>query len=323
MKVDKQEVWIVDEEPGWKGMLRHIEKCGRVSWKSESRITEDSYEKFIEFLYNKGHWAVFNLGTAYLKVPVTSYPEKLVELYKEPWTRIIQRGGNLYITTNYRVLCQLGIRNWLKDYWEGYNPEFHHKRVTVGWYCSRVISEEILRHRAFSPVKESTRYVNYNKFGDNNIHFILPQYAYQVRDEVAQTISPVTGGYQWAWIKNQDGEELWEALVKIHGWAEDRNTLWKDSEEQYFREVKDYKVAPEIARGVLPLDLACTFYTTGYLGDFFYKPSIDSPEKAGFFNLRTDKAAHRDLRAMAIELEKEMIKREYDIDWKKFEMSLV
>lgn len=323
MKVDKQKVWIVNEDPGWEGMMKHIEKCGRVSWKSEGRITEDSWKKFIPFLYFKGHWAVFNLGTAYLKVPITYQPEKLVELSKEPWTKVKEFAGYLYITTNYRVLCQLDIMDWMEKFWHEFDPRYHHRRVTVGWYCSRVISEEILRHRSFSPVKESTRYVNYEKFGDKEVHYILPQYAYQVRDKIASTIDPLTGEER-SWIKNLDGEELWRTLTVESRWAASRDKLWEDAERQYFYELSDECGAtPEVARGVLPLDLACTFYTTGYVEDFFYEPSPSSPEKAGFFTLRCDKAAHRDLRAMAFELEEEMIRRQYDLDWKKFEMPLV
>lgn len=323
MKIDKQKVWILDEEPGWIGMMKHIERCGRVSWKSEDRITDDSWEKFIKFLYNKGHWAVFNLGTAYLKVPCTYKPEKLEKLWVEPWTRVKDIGGHIYITTNYRVLCQLGITDWMEKFWEGFNPDYHFRRVTVGWYCSRVISEEIIRHASLRPLKESTRYINYEKSGDQHIHYILPQYAYTLRDKLASTIDPLTGEDR-SWIKNLDGEELWRALTVESRWAASRDNLWEEAERQYFYELSDEcGVPPEIARGVLPLDLACTFYTTGYLEDFFYNPPEDSPEKAGFFNLRCDKATHRDLRPMAEELKQIMITRGYDDEWKRSKMPLV
>lgn len=325
MKVDKQKVWILDPEPGWEGMMRHIERCGRVSWKSEDRITEDSWKKFIKFLYNKGHWAVFNLGTAYLKVPVTYMPHKLVEFYKEPWSRVIEKGGDLYITTNYRVLCQLGVEDWMEKFWCDPGEDFKNffRRVTVGWYCSRAISEEILRHASLRPLKESTRYVNYEKSGDQHIHYILPQYAYKLRDDIASTIDPLTGEDR-SWIKDLDGEELWKTLTVESRWAASRDNFWEEAERQYFYELSDEcNIPPEIARGVLPLDLACTFYTTGYLEDLFYMPPEDSPEKAGFFNLRCDKAAHRDLRPMADELKQMMILRGYEDEWKRSKMSLV
>lgn len=321
MKVDKQKVWIVNESSdNWIDLMKHIERCGRVCWKSEDRITEDSWKKFIKFLYDKGHWAVFNLGTAYLKVPNTYQPEKIVELSSEPWTRVVESGGNIWITTNYRVLCQLNIRDWVEKFWEPFNPNYHYRRVTVGWYCSRAISEEILRHAAFRPIKESTRYVNYGK---SEIHVILPQYAYQLRDEIAQTIDPLTGESR-EWMKELDGEKLWSALTVESRWAASRDNFWEEAERQYFYELsEECGIVPEVARGVLPLDLACTFYTTGYLKDFYYKPPVDSPEKAGFFYLRCDKAAHRDLRPMADELKKMMNELGYYDEWKKSELSMV
>lgn len=323
MKVDKQRVWLENELPGWEGMMKHIEKCGRVSWKSEDRITEDSWRKFIKFLYNKGHWAVFNLGTAYLKVPNTYLPEKLELLFSEPWTKIKERDGYVYITTNYRVLCQLGIEDWMEKFWHDFDPKYFFRRVTVGWYCSRVISEEIIRHASLRPLKESTRYVNYGKFGDKEIHVILPQYAYQLRDELAQTIDPLTGESR-AWIKELDGEKLWNTLTVESRWAASRDDFWRECERQYFYELSDEcNIVPEIARGVLPLDLACTFYTTGYLEDFYYTPPVESPEKAGFFNLRCDKACHRDLRVMAYDLRDMMNEKGYENEWKNSKLSLV
>lgn len=39
-------------------IIRHIEQCGRVCYKSESKITEDSAEKFVAGIIKRGHEAV-------------------------------------------------------------------------------------------------------------------------------------------------------------------------------------------------------------------------------------------------------------------------
>lgn len=39
-------------------ILKHIEECGRVCYKSEHKITEDSYLKFVKGLVKRGHEAV-------------------------------------------------------------------------------------------------------------------------------------------------------------------------------------------------------------------------------------------------------------------------
>ena len=39
-------------------ILRHIELCGRVAYKSERKITEGSAERFVRFLIEHGHESV-------------------------------------------------------------------------------------------------------------------------------------------------------------------------------------------------------------------------------------------------------------------------
>ena len=41
-----------------KEIIKHIEKCGRVCYKSENRITEDSAETFVENVIKRGHESV-------------------------------------------------------------------------------------------------------------------------------------------------------------------------------------------------------------------------------------------------------------------------
>lgn len=39
-------------------MLKHVERCGRICYKSEGNITEDSYLKFVQSIINRGHESV-------------------------------------------------------------------------------------------------------------------------------------------------------------------------------------------------------------------------------------------------------------------------
>lgn len=52
---------------------------------------------------------------------------------------------------------------------------FHDQRISVKFICSRSIAQEITRHRVFSFLMESQRYVAYNKdkFG-GEITYIIP-----------------------------------------------------------------------------------------------------------------------------------------------------
>ena len=55
------ELWKVDcLDP--KAIMRHIERAGRVCYKSEDRITDESCEKFIDGILRRGHHAVIEHG---------------------------------------------------------------------------------------------------------------------------------------------------------------------------------------------------------------------------------------------------------------------
>ena len=56
MNIIKPSVEI--EHQDWGLLLKRIEKKGRVCYKSEDRITDDSAERFIEFLVKRGHLSV-------------------------------------------------------------------------------------------------------------------------------------------------------------------------------------------------------------------------------------------------------------------------
>ena len=68
---------------------------------------------------------------------------------------------------------------------------------------------------------------------------------------------------------------------------------------------------PEEARDVLDKQVKTEFYLCGFLDDWFYMPPETSPEKAGFFSLRTAQSAQGDIRNLAISLKEQMI-NEYD-----------
>lgn len=57
MKIIKPSVEFITPIDGQE-ILRHIEKCGRVCYKSEDKITDNSAEKFIANIIKRGHEAV-------------------------------------------------------------------------------------------------------------------------------------------------------------------------------------------------------------------------------------------------------------------------
>ena len=163
------------------GIYKHIEKCTRVAYKSEDKITEDSANKFIKMLLNLEHFAPLELGTLHFRIPTTllkTLIDDLVfhKLWNNIWIQYKSVNDYTYFTTNYRYwLVMVDKINYLKDYFTEEDNEYYSKRYTVNIITSRVIAQEITRHRVFSYMMESQRYCNYSKGKFNNeITFIKP-----------------------------------------------------------------------------------------------------------------------------------------------------
>jgi thymidylate synthase (FAD) len=68
MRLIKSSFEILEQEPGIQGIYKQIERAGRLSYKSEDKITEDSAEKFVNILIKRGHTSCLEHGTVYLYI---------------------------------------------------------------------------------------------------------------------------------------------------------------------------------------------------------------------------------------------------------------
>lgn len=298
MKLENSNVSILEQKSGIEGMLKHIETVGRVCYASQDRITEDSYDKFLKnVIIGNGHWAALELGTVYLKVKKeTSFTNKCIAQWlinnTRPFTRYNEDSDFYYITTNYRIINQAldeDVKNFMYSFFAEPDDNFK-KRVTVCWECARVIATEFLRHRSFSPMGQSTRYCNFSKGKFNNeITVIIPEFIKKIAIEKCNI------------DLNENPEKIYE-VAEAQDVVSSRIRKWKESEWEYMYEI-GLGIAPEDARGILPFDLKTILYQCGYVEDFYYNPPSCSVEKAGFFNLRSDQAAHKDARVLSKRLE--------------------
>ena len=314
MNIIKSEVSVIEQEPGIEGLYRFMEKCGRVTYKTEDKITQDSYSRFIKnVIYDRGHWAVFNLGTVYLKFGEWYEYNIFNELKKTaPWTKWQKIEKDIYLTTNYRVICQLGLQDFMETYWVE-PTEYHYHRVGAKFICNRTTSHQLVRHRILCPLQESQRYCNYSrdKFG-NELTFILPQWIYKERDIIGNTVDPLTGESR-KYILSLDGVELWDTLCCCSRVVASRDKFWKYVEDEYMYELSDEcELIPEDARGVLCGDIKTELCMVGYVEDWYYEPPKDSKEKAGFFTLRSAKDAQSDIRVLSNSLKEQFGERGYD-----------
>lgn len=179
------EIW--EQEPGIQGIFKQIERAGRICYKSEDNITEDSAEPFVQRMIDSKHTAMLEHGTVYLYV---KHDEQDGVDMGDPYdislnlilNRFTVHNSNFdthesFFTTNLRVLVENFPEDWrdiLNKYAVDYDDRFIY-RPTVHFTCNRQVSHEFVRHRVFSFAQESTRYCNYTKgkFG-GELTFIDP-----------------------------------------------------------------------------------------------------------------------------------------------------
>lgn len=149
MRLIKPSFEILEQQPSYRGLMQHIERCGRTCYKSEDKITEDSAEKFVKMLVNRGHTAMVEHGTIYLTLNMTNrqeYFKYCANKYSEAISEGEAEKGTWvgYVTTNYRVLLQ---NDWLGDLQYLTEPTKHIRRITVKFVCDRGVSHEFVRHK--------------------------------------------------------------------------------------------------------------------------------------------------------------------------------
>lgn len=293
MKLIKPSFEIWEQPSGLEGVYKQIERVGRVCYKSEDKITEDSAEPFVDRMIKSGHGAMLEHGTVYLKVFNVIENSELIDKYKSNKYSVVKEGTEVYnchgdilygsckcITTNYRVLVENG---WLDDLKYICKPtEFHEKRITVHFVCDRGVSHEFVRHRVMSFAQESTRYCNYSKdkFG-NELTFIQPCW---LDDERLKLYGP----YHTV-IRDKSLESIFIASLN-------------NAEKDYI-DLIDLGWKPQEARAVLPNSLKTELVVTGFTSDWNH-----------FFDLRargTTGAPHPQAKELAEPLMKEFIARRY------------
>ena len=186
MKLIKQSFEFIDQTDfSLVGAKKHIERCARVSYKSEDKITDTSYEKFVNMLESRGHDRPLEFGTIHLKMDeetLTVLQNDLIDegIYNDYWLKWDEEreNGNYYVflTTNYRYYLEIcKYCPWIKDSLDESDSEYYPKRYTIHMILDRGVMDEFRTHVGLSHLAESTRYCNYSKdkFG-NELTFIQP-----------------------------------------------------------------------------------------------------------------------------------------------------
>lgn len=327
MKLIKPSFEIWEQPSGLEGVYKQIERAGRICYKSEDKITEDSAKSFVDRMIKSGHGAMLEHGTVYLKVFNVIENSELIDKYKSNKYSVVKEGTEVYnchgdilyggckcITTNYRVLVENG---WLDDLKYICKPtEYHEKRIAVQFTCDRVTGESFLRHRAIdedhptiegevtremesdinSFARESTRYCNYTKDKFNNqFSIILPPEFYETQS--SNTIDC---------FGKTDDQIFRNMCCSISAGKIDDFQLFETwyfanlATQWAYNRLISLGWKPQQARRVIPLDIKSPLVMTAFVSDWRH-----------FFELRCAANAHPQARELAIPLQEEFIARGY------------
>lgn len=142
----------------------------------------------------------------------------------------------------------------------GHESVIEHESITVRFTCDRGVTHEIVRHRIASYSQESTRYCNYTS------------------DKFGNEISVIdlASGFEYDLSKEEDKNkyDVWTRAME-------------QAEKAYF-DMLDAGATPQEARSVLPNSLKTEIVITMNLRAW-----------RNFFRLRSDKAAHPQMREIS------------------------
>lgn len=315
MKIVEQRYQFVKE----KDPLKLIEVCGRVCYKSEDKITEDSAKRFVQMITKAGHYSVLEHANICFGI----HEEALDYIQLSEHSKFLQTTWGerrCLVSGNFRAWLEFfqkelfdRLPTIIKGIWDYLNfeyptifpapPSFNipgiitviaedqmapfekltHATRTCRFITNRAMTHEMVRHRPWAYSQESTRYVKYG----GNMEFILPVW------------------FDSIWVGDWfDREEAWLSRFgkRDEDWmAAPALWLWtcETAELNYQSLISIHKQRPEQARGVLTHDLKTEIVCTAPLAE--WKHMLD---------LRTNKAAHPQIRALMkpvlVELQKEL-----------------
>ncbi len=279
MKIIKPSYEIWEQPAGFDGVYKQIERVGRVCYKSEDHITEDSARPFVDRLIQAEHYAMLEHATVYLQGDAAE-----LEFYRHnKFSKYNEKDGKAYVTTNYRVIKENKRDADVEKYLCDYAPE-HELRITVHFTTQIGTTREYNRHRVNSMAEQSTRYCNYskNKFGAE-ISVNLPVWVSEQEDYKGEESfdSHSFVDYMRDMASGRSGE-----------WSKFENWVFANLAAEYaYMNLINLGCKPQEARAILPLNTNTELVHTAFVSDWLH-----------FFDLRalgTTGAPHPDAKVLA------------------------
>ena len=298
MKLINQSFEILEQKNfTLKSIKQFIERCARVSYKSEDRMTDTSYEKFVNMLESRGHDRPLEFGTVHLKMILPDFEGFIhslltIGMLNNIWIKHAYKGDVIYITTNYRYYLDI-IKYFpnVKEYFTEEDNEYYPKRYTVHMILDRGVMDEFRTHVGLSHLAESTRYCNYSKDKFNNeVTFVIPSWM------DFPEISIDLGNYDKTSVRSKDGNVHIIDTKPPYVEGDFIRSLC-EAESNYLSIVRN-GWTPQQAREVLPLAVKSELISCGFEDAW-----------KNFFYRRCAKDAHPMAQEIAKPMHKEFIER--------------
>ena len=272
-----------------------------------------SAKDFVDRMIKSKHGAALEHGTVYLYCKSIG-SEKNAWFSNNPYSKVVsilsvtEKGMNgqpmyhQYITTNYRTIEELKCQRQLQMLCSP--TEFHEKRYTMRFTCSRAISHELVRSRTMSFLQESTRYINYSKeHHGGEITFIKPSWL-----NVPTGIVYWHDGICWRVQQDENNPMEWFSVKPQEKFSEKEaqvaNTYFdalSHAEKKYFFLLRE-NCQPQQARDVLPNATKTELVMTGFSSDWKRLLRLRLFEETG--------KVHPDMKVLMEKLKVECIKNE-------------
>lgn len=277
-------------------VLKRIELCGRVCYKSEDKITPDSAETFVKSLIQRGHESVLEHVDYIVRCDLTTYQEMsnaINALEESGIPVLLRRTVNKPLD---RCLVSGNVRMW-RDFMRGLSScEFVVIPRVLGLFsgvlfqdvqvspkhspkgCTLLQKEDLLPGTETLTHATETAYI----ITDRGVSHEL------VRHRMASFSQESTRYCKYADQMAFLEPPFWEKDSPEYG-------LWllsaQSTESLYSHLTETYKAKPQEARSILNHSLRTSLYMTANLRQWQH-----------FFRLRTDHAAHPQMRQVACHL---------------------
>lgn len=299
MKLINQSHTVITEPNPYK----LIEQCGRICYKSEDRITEDSASGFVSNLIKRGHLSVIEHAyIAFQLSPITIRDIKLTSRYNNFLTGVID---DLFITTssakNYiasanfrawkefleipRVLDSPGIKSIARYLNINYPEIFPYVDALPDNAKPITFDDMATMERAIHTVR-TVKFIT----GRGVTHELVRHRPCAISQESTRYVR-YDGNMEFVkpiWWKDQFKNDHWSDTLQDNSYkAQKRFVYFCDYTEQKYQELLQLGWPAQQARQVLSFSVKSEIIMTGTLRQWFH-----------MFNLRCSKPAHPQIRAL-------------------------